>query len=782
PAEAMIIAAYDSTHVVIYTHGRQLNGNPSLRLTLNRNEVYQFQSWCDTTTNTTRQQVSLGGISIIADQPVGVLSGNTRSLVQQADQGLANNIYKNMLMEWLAPAEARGTEFVYLPTWDGMESDSAHRGLRTFEYVQVVGNSGYETRGSYTSATFSGSRSILVPVDTTQRIEFGGGVAGYIKTSGPAQVMMMSSSITRFNGSTPCFQGLSCLSYSGWAPYMTEITPREQWTGFAPFIAPSYPVNLTSYINVVTDTNSVANITMEDGTRFPFTRKIPGTDLIWGSMKVAPGVTHYLSGSSGARFGGYVYGIYSGGEEYRPGRSKKGDDDAAILGGPQEVTALHPCEYEEYSALSYGYPLAPERNTIHISNDLKIDTATGCSRFSIFIRSFGLSPVGIASVRLEDSSTVNARLIAIDPSDPKDLPLHPNADLVVLPIDDAADTKGAVIVTDQMGRARRFPFSFYRQTGLAYDRASVDFGYVGFHQSGQIVVAVTNNGSRNIAISDIHPASRPDIFQVVSTTPPLVPVPVLKPGEKMYVTLGVTVPQMVANYIDTLRLGCETAGIAMAAQGTVQRIHVTDPVFGNQNNLVDGKKPVDGTFDICNEGNLTITLQDPDHIDPIQVDGTNGTFVIASSTMQSLYGKMIAPGECVPIKVTFKNSKEGKYHVVARVLASTRDYRDTSVWDVTVSRNAAASMGVSAGYSFDDALPNPFRNRTEFRFALGAAGVTTVEVYDAVGTRVATLADEWLERGAHAIVWDAAGMPGGTYHCRIRSGGWSGDRAVILQK
>ncbi|MDB5036343.1 MAG: domain containing protein [Chlorobi bacterium] len=782
PAEAMIIAAYDSTRVIINTHGRQLEGNPPLNVTLNRNEVYQFQSWCDTSSGKVIRQVDLSGVSIVGDKPIGVLSGNTRNLVEQSEPGLGNNIYKNMLMEWLAPMDARGTEFAYLPTWDGMQSDSAHQGLRKLEYVQVVGNSTHETGGAYTSASFSGSRPVLVPIDTTQRIEFGGGVAGYIRTTSPAQVMLLSNSITRFNGSTPCFQGLPCLSYSGWAPYMTEITPREQWTSFAPCMAPSYPVNIISYINVVADTNSAANITMEDGSRFLFTRKIPGTDLIWGSMRIAPGATHYLVGSNGARFGGYAYGIFAGSEDYRPGRTRKDEEDGSILGGPREGTALHPCEYEEYSALSYGYPLAPRRSSIHISNDLKIDTAAGCSRFSISIHSSGSPAVGIASVRLEDSSTVNARLVAVTPSDLKDLPQQPNADLLILPVNDAADTKGAVIITDQMGRSRRIAFSFYRQIGLVYDRSAVDFGYVGFHQSGEITVMITNNGSRDIAMNDIHAALHPDIFHVVSSIPPLVPTPVLKSGKRMYVTLGVTAPAMDAAYIDTLRVGCETAGIAMTAHGTIQRIHVTDPAFGFQDNIVDGRKPVVGAFHICNEGKLPITLQRPDSLDVIQISDTTGTFTIAPLTMKSLQGKVLAPGECRTVEVTFRNSKEGTYHTVARVWASTRDYRDTSVWNVIVSSDAAAPMGASAGYAFDEALPNPFRDRTEFRFALGAAGVTTVEVYDAVGTRVATLADGWLERGPHAVVWDAAGMPVGIYHCRIGSGIWSADRTVILQK
>mgnify|MGYP006974249900 CR=1 FL=1 len=47
--------------------------------------------------------------------------------------------------------------------------------------------------------------------------------------------------------------------------------------------------------------------------------------------------------------------------------------------------------------------------------------------------------------------------------------------------------------------------------------------------------------------------------------------------------------------------------------------------------------------------------------------------------------------------------------------------------------------------------------------ALPASGHTVCTVYDAAGNRVAELLRGYLDRGSHAVTWDATGMPAGSY-------------------
>jgi hypothetical protein len=68
-------------------------------------------------------------------------------------------------------------------------------------------------------------------------------------------------------------------------------------------------------------------------------------------------------------------------------------------------------------------------------------------------------------------------------------------------------------------------------------------------------------------------------------------------------------------------------------------------------------------------------------------------------------------------------------------------------------------------------FPNPFRLSTTVRCTLANAGPMTVCVYDMLGRVVATLADGWYEQGTYNLSFNAQGLPGGTYLCRLAGAG-----------
>ena len=69
------------------------------------------------------------------------------------------------------------------------------------------------------------------------------------------------------------------------------------------------------------------------------------------------------------------------------------------------------------------------------------------------------------------------------------------------------------------------------------------------------------------------------------------------------------------------------------------------------------------------------------------------------------------------------------------------------------------------------ARPNPFSGRTRIAFSLGAPADVTLEVYDLLGRRVATLVDGPVEAGEHLATFDATGLPSGVYLSRLVAGG-----------
>jgi hypothetical protein len=64
--------------------------------------------------------------------------------------------------------------------------------------------------------------------------------------------------------------------------------------------------------------------------------------------------------------------------------------------------------------------------------------------------------------------------------------------------------------------------------------------------------------------------------------------------------------------------------------------------------------------------------------------------------------------------------------------------------------------------------PNPFASRTELTLSVAREQAVLVEVFDAIGRRVAMLHNGVLTAGvSHAFSFDASTLPSGTYHFRI---------------
>lgn len=83
--------------------------------------------------------------------------------------------------------------------------------------------------------------------------------------------------------------------------------------------------------------------------------------------------------------------------------------------------------------------------------------------------------------------------------------------------------------------------------------------------------------------------------------------------------------------------------------------------------------------------------------------------------------------------------------------------------------------------------PNPFNGETTIEFSLSSAGLTQLEVYNAIGQVVRTLVDGELPAGHHSVRWDGRDEFGrplgtGTYLYRFRSGSFAaGGRMALLR-
>ena len=80
-----------------------------------------------------------------------------------------------------------------------------------------------------------------------------------------------------------------------------------------------------------------------------------------------------------------------------------------------------------------------------------------------------------------------------------------------------------------------------------------------------------------------------------------------------------------------------------------------------------------------------------------------------------------------------------------------------------------AADGVETGLTA--AYPNPFSGQATVEYALAEAGEAVLEVYDALGRRVAVLAGGAHQEGPHRVVFEAGALPAGVYVVRAEMAG-----------
>lgn len=78
--------------------------------------------------------------------------------------------------------------------------------------------------------------------------------------------------------------------------------------------------------------------------------------------------------------------------------------------------------------------------------------------------------------------------------------------------------------------------------------------------------------------------------------------------------------------------------------------------------------------------------------------------------------------------------------------------------------------------------PNPFNPSTTIAFGLPEKAHVTIEVFNMLGQRIATLVDGERSAGQHLVTFDASNLPGGTYLYRMRTGRFSDTKKLILLK
>jgi hypothetical protein len=89
---------------------------------------------------------------------------------------------------------------------------------------------------------------------------------------------------------------------------------------------------------------------------------------------------------------------------------------------------------------------------------------------------------------------------------------------------------------------------------------------------------------------------------------------------------------------------------------------------------------------------------------------------------------------------------------------------------------------VPSQFDLHQNFPNPFNPSTVISYSLPVASQAVLKVFDQLGKEVTTLVDEVIPAGEHTVHFDATGLPSGVYYYRLKSGGFSQTKKMILTK
>ena len=103
-------------------------------------------------------------------------------------------------------------------------------------------------------------------------------------------------------------------------------------------------------------------------------------------------------------------------------------------------------------------------------------------------------------------------------------------------------------------------------------------------------------------------------------------------------------------------------------------------------------------------------------------------------------------------------------------------YRRAPPAPMSVSRSSTSIIS----YSLSQNYPNPFNSSTTIGFTLACSSFVTLEVYDLLGQKVATLVNETKSVGEHKFRWNTNSLPSGIYFYRLHAGTFTQTGKLVL--
>jgi hypothetical protein len=107
------------------------------------------------------------------------------------------------------------------------------------------------------------------------------------------------------------------------------------------------------------------------------------------------------------------------------------------------------------------------------------------------------------------------------------------------------------------------------------------------------------------------------------------------------------------------------------------------------------------------------------------------------------------------------------------------------IWKYSISGITAVkheSSEVPEYFSLSQNYPNPFNPTTTINYSLAKEGNVKLTVYNAIGSKVATIVNEYKSAGTYSVKFNGSNLASGIYLYRLESGNYSEAKKFILMK
>jgi hypothetical protein len=89
---------------------------------------------------------------------------------------------------------------------------------------------------------------------------------------------------------------------------------------------------------------------------------------------------------------------------------------------------------------------------------------------------------------------------------------------------------------------------------------------------------------------------------------------------------------------------------------------------------------------------------------------------------------------------------------------------------------------ISTKFNLEQNFPNPFNPSTTIGFSIPERTSVSLDLYNALGQRVAGIINDEVSAGTHEVTFDASHLPNGVYIYRLRAGDYVESKKLLLLK